>query len=513
MRTGLHTPLAEWILSAVPARPFTGRQRDQRWHPASELGTFEACCKHGDVMMERMRALPEPLNTLMTGQDGQSRLFRRHIRRWNTLFAFTSLSFNADARTGATGQGLQLFQIHGAVYHQQGPLVPPAGRDALYSQIYLYDPVQAAEVRMARAPELDQTLIASLTRMLQEVCPYIQLYLTVRERFAQLSEQESNLRIILDPRLSLIVESGADMRRENLPTSHEVAMILPDEYGKGGFHDIVLAERVNGEVPDNGLTIINSNHASYLPLHYVLLFPYGEPGWHWARTLGNEEGDRQNLRMSQRVFFRFRLHTRTDEPAPLMRSQRLFQQFVVDAGAACDQNKLSWLRNNQAKLRADLYNGLADVLQQGDINPEEVGRRVVLPSSYVGGDRFMQQLYQDSMALVRHFGKPSLFITFTANPMWAEIEDELFPGQTAVDRPDLVARVFNLKLRDLLDQIKHKQVFGPWQGWVWTIEYQKRGLPHLHLLLFLQTDAQFLTPAHINRLISAEIQTEDKVIG
>jgi len=57
-------------------------------------------------------------------------------------------------------------------------------------------------------------------------------------------------------------------------------MILPDEYGTGGFRDIVLAERVNGEVPDNGLTIINSNHGSYLPLHYVVLFPYGEHGWH-----------------------------------------------------------------------------------------------------------------------------------------------------------------------------------------------------------------------------------------
>ena len=104
---------------------------------------------------------------------------------------------------------------------------------------------------------------------------------------------------------------------------------------------------------------------------------------------------------------------------------------------------------------------------------DEVGCRIVLPSSYHGGDRFMQQLYQDSMALVRHFGKPSLFITFTTNPKWAEIQDELLPGQTAIDRPDLVARVFNLKLRDLLDQIKHKHVFGPWRGWVWTVEYQK----------------------------------------
>jgi len=200
----------------------------------------------------------------------------------------------------------------------------------------LYDPVQAAEARSARVHALDATLIASITQMLQAASPFIQLNLTARERFAQLSEQEPNLRIILDPRLSLVVETGADMRRENLPTANEVAMILPEEYGKGGFRDIVLAERINGEIPNCGFSIIYPNHASYLPLHYVLLFPYGEPGWHWARTLVNEDGNHQNLRMSQRTFFRFRLHTRTDEPATLMRSQRLFQQFVVDAWAACD---------------------------------------------------------------------------------------------------------------------------------------------------------------------------------
>ena len=198
----------------------------------ARAGTFEACCKHGDVIVERMRALPEPLNTLMTDQDSQSRLFRQHIRHWNTQFAFISINLNADARIGATGQGLQLFQIHGAVYHQQGPLVPPGGRDALYSQIYLFDPVQAAEARAARAPGLDAILIASITQMLQAISPFIQLYLTARERFAQLSEQEPNLRIILNPQLSLIVETGADMRRENLPTANEVAMILLEEYGR-----------------------------------------------------------------------------------------------------------------------------------------------------------------------------------------------------------------------------------------------------------------------------------------
>ena len=88
----------------------------------------------------------------------------------------------------------------------------------------------------------------------------------------------------------------------------------------------------------------------------------------------------------------------------------------MDACAVCHQNKLSWIPSHQANIRADLYSGLGDTLVAGDAELDRIGKRVVLPSSYVGGDRFMQQLYQDSMPIVCHFGKPSLFITFTANP-------------------------------------------------------------------------------------------------
>jgi len=40
-----------------------------------------------------------------------------------------------------------------------------------------------------------------------------------------------------------------------------------------------------------------------------------------------------------------------------------------------------------------------------------------------------------------------------------------------------------------------------------------RGLPHLHLLLFLQSDAQVLTPTFIDRFISAPLPTKDDIIG
>ncbi len=53
------------------------------------------------------------------------------------------------------------------------------------------------------------------------------------------------------------------------------------------------------------------------------------------------------------------------------------------------------------------------------------------------------------MALVKKFGKPDLFLTMTANPNWPEIADNLRGGETAYNRPDLTARVFKLKLKQL----------------------------------------------------------------
>ncbi len=72
------------------------------------------------------------------------------------------------------------------------------------------------------------------------------------------------------------------------------------------------------------------------------------------------------------------------------------------------------------------------------------------------------------------------------NPKWKEIEESLLPGQTANDRPDIVARVFQLRLKRLMDQLIKEGVFGEVDGYLVTIEWQKRGLPHAHILLILK---------------------------
>lgn len=158
---------------------------------------------------------------------------------------------------------------------------------------------------------------------------------------------------------------------------------------------------------------------------------------------------------------------------------------------------------NQKRLRADSYRGLTDALDAG-IRPEDLGKQVILPSSFIGGPRAMQQLFQDAMGIVRVLGSPSYFVTMTCNPKWKEIQQEFKPGQTASDRPDLIARVFQQKLKCLLDDLVKEKLFGEITGRVHTIEFQKRGLPHAHILIIVNADYRPQRAEDVDRVVSAE---------
>jgi len=113
--------------------------------PRGGQASFESCCKQGNVQIERMRPLPEPLNVFMSGGDTQARAFRAGLRRCNSMFAITRIKFNMDNRMREIGESFQPPQTQRALYHRHGPRAPAVGMgDALYFQVYLYDPADAA---------------------------------------------------------------------------------------------------------------------------------------------------------------------------------------------------------------------------------------------------------------------------------------------------------------------------------------------------------------------------------
>jgi hypothetical protein len=179
---------------------------------------------------------------------------------------------------------------------------------------------------------------------------------------------------------------------------------------------------------------------------------------------------------------------------------------MVDMYAKIEEERLLFIKLNQKQLRSESYIHLQDALNQ-DGNATNVGQRIILPATFTGSPRYMHQRSQDALAYVRKHGKPDLFITFTCNPKWSEIEDELFEHQAQYDRHDLTARVFHEKQKKLILLIKDLKIFGETLCWIYTIEWQKRGLPHSHTLLWLK---QKIRPADLDSIISAELPHPDE---
>lgn len=86
-------------------------------------------------------------------------------------------------------------------------------------------------------------------------------------------------------------------------------------------------------------------------------------------------------------------------------------------------------------------------------------------------------------------------------------KNELFQDQKSFDRHDIISRVFHLKLKKFMYVLKNKYIFGDVNCYVYSVEWQKRGLPHCHILLWLQTKIQ---PDEIDKIISAEIPNKDR---
>ncbi|CAN6571616.1 unnamed protein product [Malus baccata var. baccata] len=93
--------------------------------------------------------------------------------------------------------------------------------------------------------------------------------------------------------------------------------------------------------------------------------------------------------------------------------------------------------------------------------------------------------------------------------MRATIKSELLAGQTPQDRPDLLTRVFRAKLEQLKEDIIEKGVLGSVVAYAYVIEFQKRGLPHMHMLVVLNENDKINNPDEYDRIVRAEIPNKD----
>ncbi|MCO5576566.1 hypothetical protein L7F22_030378 [Adiantum nelumboides] len=196
---------------------------------------------------------------------------------------------------------------------------------------------------------LDVSTLQALSIMMRSCNPYADAFYNV----GRLLRDTSNAEIRMT-----ICENRSSSRQYRIPVGNEVAAIMPGQ-GEDGWHLKLPCADV--DVPTDALT------------------------------------NRQCV--SQREYYAYRLQVFPDTNACLLCGGRLLQQFMVDAYYTIEDCSLSWIRNHQHTLRAELYAGLIDMARssKGDILGQSVGRRIVLPSSFTGGPWHMYQLCQDAM--------------------------------------------------------------------------------------------------------------------
>ncbi|KAJ3706867.1 hypothetical protein LUZ61_010572 [Rhynchospora tenuis] len=516
---------------------------EERCRETSRVGQpkYTLCCRGGRVKLDQLAPIPQTLYDLLDPNNcPDSKHFADHIRMYNSMFAFTSMGVQVDESVNR-GPGPYVFKVSGQLCHLLGSLLPDDETPPRFAQLYMYDTENEISNRMAPFFSTDQSsaprphIVEALKEMLDEHNPYAQAYRSARDRV--LNDTTDTLR------LCIRADRSRTDSRYSAPTASEVAGLIVNDLDDHHFVRDIIVQRRSGVFQR-----VSSIHPSYMSFQYPLIFTRGEDGFR-PHIEYNPEAEstsrmhRQHVTMAE--YYCYRLHIRMQGSPIISKSGRLLQQLAIDMFACVDQARLWYIHENQAALRSDTYTNVRNVVINSDMFGRTVGKRIILPASHVGSPRYMYQNYQDAIAICRHLGSPHLFITFTCNPAWPEITRNLLPGQRANDRPDLVSRVFKMKLAEMIRDFKENEFFGPVSGckfhnlnslpfilcvkiypftynllynsafaltfvykkWavIYSVEFQKRGLPHVHIIIWLRDRSALSGPAGIDRFISAEL--------
>eukprot|EP00984_Skeletonema_dohrnii_P018289 scaffold8514_cov74-Skeletonema_dohrnii-CCMP3373.AAC.1 len=461
------------------------------------------CCKSGKVNGIKEYNLPSELDDLYTNEECKlAQWFRKFSRIFNNGMAMASVVAEKGFQSRCYNKKMEsMLTAGGQLLRRIGPLEQKQGNSPRGAQCIFYGPEDAAVHRTKNAfkgnnnnkDEMNKTIFTKLHRIIVTAKnKYVESFLSVKEYVKKKRVKGCVRDLVLAIHANVSTESLIHQGRLNAPRVKEVALLMPNEIRANEKRFLLF----NYKEPDDrvGLEFIPDYHRSYDPLQYPLLFPDGRDGWHF------------DLDHTLLEHINFMMMDRDGITNPILCGKSLGQQFILDQYCKVELERLRWVELNQKTIRAELYSGLGDSVKECEDLQDlgRMGKKVILPSTFTGGERYMHQQYLDSMAMFQKFGRPHLFITGTANPNWKEIKDALKTDQTAFDRPDLVARVFKLKKQQLIRELQSECIFGKYVARTHSIEFQKRGLPHVHVLVWLEMDRHF-DSLLVDDIICAEI--------
>nr|GEZ05058.1 DNA helicase [Tanacetum cinerariifolium] len=155
---------------------------------------------------------------------------------------------------------------------------------------------------------------------------------------------------------------------------------------------------------------VNKLHSSYRSLQFPLLFIYGQDGYSKdLKMMDPTRSSSDKKRLTMLVFYSYQLHNHANCYNYLSRTGRLFQQYVVTAFCAIEQNRIDYVHEHQNDIMNEYLSGIYDAINRGDSDGSDYGLRLILPQSFTGGPHYMYSHYLDALPICRVHGNPSFF--------------------------------------------------------------------------------------------------------
>ncbi|XP_071719228.1 uncharacterized protein [Rutidosis leptorrhynchoides] len=428
---------------------------------------YHRCCENGRVYLPRYEDPPADFKHLL-----EAPAFVDNVRAYKQMFSITSFGARID-ETLNNGHSPYIFKISGQIYHWLGSLCPEKG---------------------SPPGRLSEVVVTQLVKLLDSNNALVKLFRTARDKCAG-----SEVPTFKDCLYSL---SGSSQHA--LPTSDAIGAIVFDSGPQYvSDYDVIIEPR------SQLARRVNKLHLLYMSLQFPLMFFFGEPGFHPDLKLRAASSSQGALvrKMSMNMFYNYQIHDSLQSYNLILRLGRLFQQNVVTAYCSIELDLMDYIRNKENDIRAEYLSGLFDAIDRGDKTGSDVGSMTILLASFTGGPRYMYSHYLDALAIFRIFGYPQFFVTFTCNVKWHEIAQYLkpFPSLSPSDRADIVARVFHMKVNEFIDFLKDERPLGHVCGVLYTIEFQKRGLPHCHTLVWIHSSVSAAIRDKLDDYISVEL--------
>ncbi|GKD33692.1 hypothetical protein Tco_1249201, partial [Tanacetum coccineum] len=142
-------------------------------------------------------------------------------------------------------------------------------------------------------------------------------------------------------------------------------------------YDIVLEGR------SGYLQLVNKLHPYYTSLQFPIMFIYGQDGYSKdLKMIDPNRSSSDQKRLTMLAFYSYQLHDRANYYNYLSRTDRLFQQYVVIAFCAIEQNRMDYVCEHQNDIRNEYPSGIYDAIKRGDSDGFDCRLRLILPQSF-----------------------------------------------------------------------------------------------------------------------------------